>query len=291
VRSLAHAILRGLPPGQKQWLKSRLGAARRIWSKRFRAYDPHGLYSLWSDMRLAKGDTVLMHSAFVPTNGFRGKPQDIIDTMLDLIGEEGTLVMMSMAYTSSTRSYLASSPRFDVRRTPSQMGIVSEIFRRRPGVIRSLSPTHPIIALGAKAAWLLEGHERCQYPCGPGSPFEKMLQVDAKMVFFDLPFVGFTFVHYIEHQLREKLSFPLYEPAPVKAVFVDYNGHNRETGLYVFSEEATRRRRVEVITDAMRENRTAEWRRIGNTEMVVANMADALATSLRLAEGGMLPFA
>lgn len=289
MRSLAAAIGRHLPAAQKQWLKSRLGVARRIWYERFRSYDPDGLRALWSEMGVANGDVVLMHSAFLPTNGFRGTPQDMIDTLLDLIGADGTLAMMSMAYRSSTKSYLSSRPTFDVRRTPSQVGIVTEIFRRRRGVVRSLSPTHPVIALGAKAAWLLDGHDRCRYPCGPQSPFERMLHADAKMLFFDLPFIGFTFVHYIEHRLKDKLPFPLYESMPITTTFVDYDGNNRQTQIYAFTEEASRRRRVEMIADVMRREGTADWRRIGNTTIVVARMTDALATGLRLAEAGRLP--
>jgi aminoglycoside 3-N-acetyltransferase len=170
------------------------------------------------------------------------------------------------------------------------MGILTELFRRRQGVLRSLSPTHPVVALGERAAWVVEGHDRCLYPCGPGSPFEKMLGLDAKMLFFDLPFVGFTFVHYIEHQIQGHLPFPLYEPAPMRAPLRDYNGKDRELSVCVFTEQAVRRRNVEVITHRMRREGTADWRRIGNTQIVLARMSDALSTGVRLAASGVLPF-
>jgi len=275
---------------RKQWLKSRLGAAYKFWADRFRSYDAGDLHVLLSHMGVSAGDCVLMHSSFRPTNGFQGKPQDIIDVVLDLIGLRGTLVMMSMAYESSTKQYLSTRPIFDVRRTPSRMGILTELFRRRQGVVRSLSPTHPIVALGEKAAWIVEGHDRCAYPCGPGSPFQKILELDAKMFFFDLPFVGFTFVHYIEHQIQEYLPFPLYEPAPMTALLRDYNGKTDELSVYVFAEEAVRRRNVEVITDRMHREGTAGWRRIGNTRIVLARTSDALTTGVRLAASGILPF-
>jgi aminoglycoside 3-N-acetyltransferase len=275
---------------RKQWLKSRLGAAYKFWTDRFCSYGASDLRRLLSEMGISAGDCVLMHSSFRPTNGFQGKPQDIISVVLELIGPGGTLVMMSMAYESSTKQYLSTHPIFDVRRTPSRMGILTELFRRRQGVVRSLSPTHPVLALGKRAEWLIEGHDRCLYPCGPGSPFQKMLELDAKMLFFDLPFVGFTFVHYIEHQIQEYLPFPLYEPAPMTALLRDYNGQDRALSVYVFAEQAVRRRNVEIITSRMRCEGTADWRRIGNTQLVVAKMSDALTTGVRLAASGIVPF-
>lgn len=266
--------------------------AQQLWVDRFLAYDGEDLQAALSELGIAHGDTVLLHSAFRPTNGFRGTPGDLLDAILSVIGNEGTLVMMSMAYGSSTAAYLASSPKFDVRRTPSKMGIVSEVLRRRRGALRSLSATHPVVALGPKAAWLIEGHEACAYPCGPGSPFEKLCERGAKMIFFDLhlPFLGFTFVHYIEHQLRERLPFQLYEELPTVSTFVDHRGEKQVRRVYTFTRSASRRRNVAVIIRAMQREGTARSRRVGNTTIMVAGTTEALDAALRLADEGTFPF-
>lgn len=283
-------LLQLLSSGQKQRIRSRLGALRRAYHDRFHSYDSARLRAVLASAGIAPGDVVLMHSAFRATNGYRGKPQDVIGVVLDAIGPTGTLVMTSMAYTSSTVEYLETNPLFDVRRTPSQMGIITEIFRRRRGVVRSLSVTHPILALGPRAAAIAEGHEHCAYPCGPGSPFERMLEADAKMLFFDLPFWGFTFVHYIEHQLQDRLPFALYEPDPRPIRWNDEQGQLHRGECFVFSREASARRDVEVITREMRREGTAIWKRVGNTQLVIAGMRDALATGQRLAAKGRVPF-
>lgn len=275
---------------QKQWLKTKIGAAHLAWVHRFRSFNQDGLRDLLQRMGITQGDTILMHSAFAPTNGFKGSPADLIDAVLQLIGPHGTLAMTSMAYTSSTKQYLASKRKFDVRRTPSQMGIVTEVFRRRKSVVRSQSPTHPIIACGERADWLIEGHEKCTYPCGPGSPFEKMLHAGAKMLYYGLPFTHFTFVHTIEHAIRDELPFDLYEPSPIQAHFLDAEGIARSTEVYVFSDAAVARRRVDVITRAMTDEGTAIWSTIGNTQIVLAGMQEALDVASRLAATGVIPF-
>ena len=277
---------------QKNWLRVQLTRVRRLWIERFRTYEPEDLRALLSEMGVSWGDTILLHSSFKPTNGFRGTPSDLLNVIRSLIGDDGSLVMMSMPYLSSTSAYLASFPLFDVRRTPSRTGIVSEVFRRQRGVARSLSATHPVVALGAKADWLVEGHGACAYPCGPGSPFEKMYELRGKMLFFDLhlPSLGFTFVHYIEHQLRDRLSFPLYEESPLESRVVDHQGKERTQLVYTFTAQASRRRNVGVIIRAMQREGTALSRRIGNTDILIAGMAEALDTALRLADDGTLPF-
>jgi len=289
-RIYAPVLSRVLSPAGKQRLKSWRGSAQKLWADHFHAYTTKELRATLVEMGIVKGDSILMHSAYRPTNGFQGKPQDVIDVVLDVIGKEGTLVMMSMAYESSTREYLRARPIFDVRRTPSRMGILTELLRRRRGAVRSLSPTHPVIAFGEKANWIVADHDHCRYPCGPDSPFEKMLQLDSKMLFFDLPFIGFTFVHYIEHQIMEHVPFTLYESAPMTALLRDYDGKDHQVSVYVFGEEAVRRRDVEPITSVMTREGTARWRRIGNTQIVLAGMRDALTTGRRLAAGGTLPF-
>ena len=145
-------------------------------------------------------------------------------------------------------------------------------------------------ALGPEAGSILRGHERCPYPCGPDSPLERLLELDAKMVYFGLPFLGFTFVHYIEHQIQAELAFPLYDREPMCARYRDAAGAERSVDVYVFSAEATHRRDVTVITGRMRSDGLAAWKRLGNTKIVVAGVNDALDTGLRLAREGIVPF-
>jgi aminoglycoside 3-N-acetyltransferase len=121
-----------------------------------------------------------MHSAFNAFNGFSGGPQQIIDCVLNVIGDSGNLLMVSMADTGSTEDYLKAVETFDVIKTESSMGIITEIFRRKKDVVRSLNPAHPILAFGPDAKWIISDHDKTMYSCGKGSPFEKMLELNSK---------------------------------------------------------------------------------------------------------------
>ena len=91
------------------------------------------------------------------------------------------------------------------------VGLPNEIFRRRKDVVRSLHPTHSVAACGPKVEWLIEGHEKCLSPFESESPFDKIVQEDAKILMYNVPFNTLTFEHYLEDRFCDQLPFKLYE--------------------------------------------------------------------------------
>jgi len=218
----------------------------------------------------------MLHSAFGSQYGFRGTVDDLTNVFLDAIGPEGNLLMVSLPYRSSSLQYLTNLKRFDVRKTPSMMGLVSEMFRRRPNVLRSLHPTHPILAHGPKAQWFLAGHESCLYPCGPGTPFEKLAAMDGKVVFFNVPLDTLTFFHYLEHLVSPDLPFALYTEHPFEVPVIDQMGEWRTVTTFVFSPEAIRRRRFHVLQDELSRRKLIRARRVGNSRVLAVRVGDVV---------------
>jgi aminoglycoside 3-N-acetyltransferase len=270
------SLLASIPRPIKTRLKAGLSAGRKIWVRAFRSYGPAQLRESLTRLGLAPGDTVILHGAFGHHHGFRGSIEDLTNVFVDLLGPQGTLAMVSLPYRSSSLQYLQTMKRFDVRRTPSMMGLISEYFRHRPGVLRSLHPTHPVLALGARAKWLVESHENSLYPCGPGTPFEKMLLADGKVVFFNVPFATFTFFHYLEHHVSSRVPFKLYTDEPFAVPVVDHAGQSRTVNTFVFSSDAIRRRRFPVLEDELRQRGLIMQVRVGATRLEAIRLRDAL---------------
>ena len=97
------------------------------------------------------------------------------------------------------------------------MGVITEVFRHTPGVVRSINPAHPILAWGPAASWLIADHENTLYSCGKGSPFEKLVHIQAKALFFDVSLRSMTFFHYLEDLFQDTLPVKLYEEMPVES--------------------------------------------------------------------------
>lgn len=238
-------------------------------------------------MGIRAGDTVLVHSAFGPMLGFRGSPSALIEAYLEAVGPTGNLLMVSMPYLSATSEYLKTGAVFDVRSTPSKMGLVSEMFRRRADVVRSLHPTHSVLAKGPKADWIISGHENCIFPCGPGSPFEKLLELRGTVFFHGVSEFHFTFHHYLEDLVKDELPFSLYESQPYLARVIDKSGEMKTLETYAFTREAIARRRVRVLFDEIARRGKLKKTRIGNTIITKLATVDSLECTRDLASKGI----
>jgi aminoglycoside 3-N-acetyltransferase len=281
-------ILNRIPSAQKSKLRGWYNKTRVAFVRRFRSYDAAALKEcLRDELGIRSGHTLLVHSAFGPLLGFHGSPTNLLNVFLEIVGPTGNLVMVSNAFFSSASEYLRKGDTFDVRKTPSKMGLVSETFRRQPGVLRSLHPTHPVLAFGPRAQWIVAGHETCLYPCGPGSPFEKLVELRAKILFYGVSEFHFTLHHYLEHLVKDELPFALYEAEPYVVNVIDAAGHPGTVRTYAFTSEAISRRRVGILFAALAEQKKLPRARIGNTPMVLLDARETVECTKDLASGGV----
>lgn len=251
-----------------------------------RSYTPADLRVAIERLGISDGDTVMMHSAFSALNGFLGEPSHVIDCILDVIGPKGHLLMVSMPYGGSARDYLAQHEVFNVRRTPSQMGVISESFRRRRGVLRSANPLHPMLAYGPRAAWIIDGHEALSHSCGAGSPYHKLLALDAKALFFDVGVEVLTFAHFLEDYFRDEGPVQIYADEPMSATMIDVRGEKHELSLYPFSNDALRTRNFTVLYDELHVRHKVHHVKVGNTRMQSTSIRDVFDTARELVERG-----
>lgn len=270
----------------KRALKPRLLALHGAYVRRFHAFGDAELLQALRELGIGAGDSVMLHSGFGGAHGYRGTIEQLTDVFLAAVGPAGHLLMVSLPYRSSSLQYLQQGRRFDVRRTPSMMGLVSEYFRRRPGVLRSLHPTHPVLVLGPEAQRIVAGHEDRLHPCGPGTPFERLAERDGVVAFFDVPFATFTFFHHLEHLVHEHLPFPLYTDEPFVVPVLDQDGRTRTVTTYVFAPEAIRRRRFERLEQALRQRGLIRGRRVGNTMVEAVRVRAVIACVEEMRQAG-----
>ena len=264
----------------KQWAKDT--AARTIW-----AYGPDELITRLGRIGVRPGSTLMVHSSWLAHNGFRGKPADLVRALKKAVGEEGLLVMTSMPYHNmSSSQWLARGKPMNVLRSPSMMGLVSEVFRRSENVRRSLSPTHPLLAWGADAEAFVAGHEATDRPFGAASPFARLLERDALILGFDAPFSSFTYTHFVEDQLEATLPCALYEPIALEGVVIDREGQSLTCPVRVLSPEANRLRRESRLVDHLTRSGVLHTGDIGHTRLSWIRARDHSRESRRFVDGG-----
>ncbi len=270
----------GLYRRARRRLKSLLVAT--IW-----AYDAAALTAALRRLGVAAGDTLMVHASWLPDNGFRGGPADFIAALKQAVGPAGLLVMPSFTYhDESSAAYLARGAAMDVRRSPSRMGFLSEVFRRDREARRSLSPTHPLAAWGADAAAFIAGHESTPAPFGPDSPFGRLVVRDARILLVDAPFSTITFTHFLEDRIRDSLAMPFYEAEPRAGVVIDAAGNRLSVPTLVIADAANAARREHRLVEALERIGAIRRARVGNTRLALLDCRTMVDTVDRMIAAG-----
>jgi aminoglycoside 3-N-acetyltransferase len=145
---------------------------------------------------LKQGDAVLVHSSLSSFGLVDGGADTVIDALLETVGKEGTVLVPTL--TGSEKLSAENPPIFEVRSTSCWTGKIPETLRKRTTAIRSLHPTHSVAAIGAKAKYLTDDHEKCITPCGINSPYHKLAKAGGYVLLLGVDLCCCTLLHTAE---------------------------------------------------------------------------------------------
>ena len=143
-------------------------------------------------------DTVLIHSSMKSIGLVENGADGVLDALMEFFGKEGLLVFPTLTYPIFNEPDAVYS-RTD---TPCVVGLLPEMFRKRAGVVRSGHPTHSVAAFGPDAETFCAGHEKFSTPCARTSPWGKLYDRHAKILFIGTSSIGCcTYFHGVEEWL------------------------------------------------------------------------------------------
>lgn len=152
-------------------------------------------------MGVQKGNVIFIHSSWDEFYNYEGTPETFIDMVLDLIGEEGTLLMPSYPLIRK------KGGTFSIKTTPTLAGLLPEVFRNYKKIERSLD-YHSVAAFGKLAKYLTESHVYSESSWDENSPYYKLADVKAKVFSLGLGkhHVG-TIMHCADSILRREYEY------------------------------------------------------------------------------------
>ena len=143
------------------------------------------------DLGVQEGDTLLVHSSYKSFGEVDGGPQTVIRALEAALGPEGTLIMPTFNF-----DFNKGVP-WDVRTTPSRMGVLTELVRKDPRAKRVFHPFYSFAILGRRAEML--GSLRYKSSYERNSVFGKLRDLDGKIMVVGLSYNdSMTFFHHIE---------------------------------------------------------------------------------------------
>ena len=159
------------------------------------------LISEFKELGLEPNDIVLVHSSFKSFGGVEGGPQTVIDSILEIIGNSGTLIVPTFNF-----DFCEKDPVFDIINTPSKMGIITELVRNNPNSIRTKDPVYSFSILGKYAKELSQNYVDDSY--GKNSIFAKLREFNGKIMIIGLPYTNsMTFFHHVEEMQEVEYRF------------------------------------------------------------------------------------
>jgi aminoglycoside N3'-acetyltransferase len=206
-------------------------------------------------------ELLMVHSSFdglLPM--YKGSAKDLVNALIEFCGPSRTLVMPSFVMggrTYNLAEYFEKRP-FDVRRTPSEMGLVAEIFRRTPNVWRSLHPSCSVCALGPLAKEMTQGHHVAQEGLSPDSPFGVMTRRNTAILGLGVEYYrSLTHVHTARYEMGDEFPITFAKrTTPVTLVDYDDTRYNYELGL----ADRTKKLDLRVLWSVLSRNELVEWR-------------------------------
>ena len=147
---------------------------------------------------LSDGDACFVQAAMSAFGGFEDGPDTPLRALETVVGPDGLIGMPAYSLTGPAIDHLAADPLFDPYTTPSRMGAISEGFRLTSGTIRSIHPTHSTAVRGCGAEGFVAGHETASTPFGEGTPFPRIVELDALQIFFGCGTGAITMYHSFE---------------------------------------------------------------------------------------------
>lgn len=276
-----------VPRERRRAVKGLLKRVRRAWLRRWSSYGREDFVAILRQLGVRLGDVVFVHSSFDRFEAFNGKPTEIIVALQEAVGPAGTLLMPTLPFTGTAVEYVAHGGIFDVVRTPSGMGLLSELFRRSPGVARSVHPTHPVAAWGRRAEEIIAGHHLAATPCGMGSPYTRLLEYDGKILLLGTGIAAMTFFHAVEERLEPEMPFTPFTKETFLLYSRDRDGTVLASTTRLFAPEVSRLRNLAPLTAALQERGAWRAARLGGLELIFLGVADVVEACRDLAKRGV----
>lgn len=154
-----------------------------------------------------EGDSVLTHSSFKSLGETENGADTVVKGMQQAVGKSGTVIFPTLCQKDWLNVY--KNWNLDAE---SDVGYLTNYFRKLPGALRSNQATHSVAAIGKEAAYLTQTHGQSglrygifgDTPFSADSPWEKMYHIDTKIVFLGVGIRKCTFRHYAEYCFMEE---------------------------------------------------------------------------------------
>jgi aminoglycoside 3-N-acetyltransferase len=158
------------------------------------------------ELGIGSGMSIYVHSALSKIGNVLGGPDTVIKALIESVTLEGTVIMPGFTIENSMRetlkNYQDTGRIFNYKKDIPNVGAIPATFFQKQGVIRSIHPTHSVLAWGRLSKSIISGHKDSSTTFGIGTPLHKLLETNSYLVGLGSNLAHVTFYHVIEDILN-----------------------------------------------------------------------------------------
>lgn len=162
-------------------------------------YNKNILINNLKEMNLKKDDTIFIHSSLKSINY---DADVILDSLFEYFNE-GLILLPTHTWKQMNENYNYFNPLEE----ESCVGLLTNIFRKRKNVIRSLHPTHSMAGYGKDAKEYLKNEENFNTPTPFKGCYGRLIERNTKILLMGVGLRRCTFIHSIEEKYDVKNRF------------------------------------------------------------------------------------
>lgn len=237
--------------------------------------------------RMGLSSDIMIHSSLPDIGNIKLK--HITDNLKSHVIDKGyTVLCPALPVKGSSLEYLKSITEFDVRTAPNAMGTISCFYGRQEDSRRSLSPTHSVVAYGAKALYYIGEHHLSETPFTEKSPYFKLIINKGKILMFGASLKNLTFNHVIEDMIGEE-SFPVrvYDSRRFEIELIDKSGTRSRGFFRAHSHKSGRMRDSVEVMEMVRNLPSSKLFPIGCGEVLLLDAKDVCLCLLSQLKNGI----
>ena len=202
-------------------------------------YTKEDLLNCLENMGLTGKEAIMVHSSMKSIGEVDGGADTVVDAFMEFF-KDGLFMTPTHTWAQMSKEYSVFNPKTE----PACVGIIPNIFRKKEGVVRSLHPTHSIAAFGKGAEEYIKGEENATSPCPPGGCWDRLREIDAKILLLGVTHTRNTYIHSVDEVMEIEDRFT-DEPTRMHIVMPDgsmkdvqmYSHYNRAVKTDCFSDE------------------------------------------------------
>lgn len=170
---------------------------------------------------------IMIHTSLMNIGKIFGGVEFIADQIKKYVDtSRHTMLIVALSSDTNMKEYLENikDTIFDINKAPVSVGAINEYYATRTDALRSIHPTHSVVAIGPNAYHYVGYHHLDTTPFYINSPYYKIIANGGKILTFGTPYT-ITAMHVIEDMFEDLFPVCLYARKKYSIQARDHNNN------------------------------------------------------------------